>query len=170
VVFTTIVILSSFVTTWLIGNVDEATIGGGFGWSWIGGYGYWVSPWDVLKDLIRAVYRLMVEQDLLEEHSFTSSSSIPRQGASRTSQQSPGLFQRLFKRFVLGLPVVGAGSLIQMLLSMNFLVPVQRLARFRGDRSRRNNGRDLAALVLVVLILVGIVRSVPRSVLVADSC
>jgi len=47
-----------------------------------------------------------------------------------------------------------------MLLSMNFLVPVQRLARFRGDRSRRNNGRDLAALVLVVLVLIGIFRAV----------
>lgn len=151
-------------TTWLLGNLDESSSGGGLSWSWFSGYYYWISPYDVLKDLIRAVYRIMVDQDGWLDPDIFSSSTPSFSSSRRISpinqvvKSPPGILRRLFKRFVLGLPVVGAGSLIQMFISMPLLGPVQRLARFRGDQSRRNNQRDIAALVLIALMLVGIAR------------
>lgn len=68
--------------------------------------------------------------------------------------------KRLLRRFVLGLPVVGAGSLVHMLLSLPLLTPVHWLARFRGGRSRRNSSsRDAAAVVIIILLIVGVARS-----------
>ena len=59
---------------------------------------------------------------------------------------------------VLGLPLVGAGSLVHMRLSLPLLGPLHWLARYRGNRTRRGESRDAAAVVVIVLLLVGAAR------------
>ena len=76
------------------------------------------------------------------------------------------MLMRFVRRFLLGLPMVGAGSLVQMLFTVGGLGPIQWLARSRA-RSRRNgrgNATDTAALILVALLLIGALRWVPSSV------
>jgi hypothetical protein len=71
----------------------------------------------------------------------------------------PGVLKRFIRRFILGLPLVGASSLVQMLLSFGALGPVQWIARYRGSRNRRNSdSRDIAAIIIISLLLVGAVR------------
>jgi len=55
--------------------------------------------------------------------------------------------------------MVGAGSLVQMLLSAPLIGPLQWIARQRGTRRRRDNGRDLAAAVIIALLVVGALRA-----------
>ena len=80
-------------------------------------------------------------------------------GATPVSRPRPGFIMRFIQRFIIGLPLVGAGSLVHLLLSVQFLAPVQWLARYRGSRSRRDNGsRDIAALIVISLLVVGALR------------
>jgi hypothetical protein len=66
---------------------------------------------------------------------------------------------RLIRRFLIGLPLVGAGSIVHMLLSLQMLAPVQFIARYRAGQSRRNsNTRDIAALIVIALVIAGIIR------------
>jgi hypothetical protein len=66
---------------------------------------------------------------------------------------------RFIRRIVLGLPVVGAVSLIQMLFSLPLLGPIQWIARSRGNRGRRdNNSRDTAAVFIILLLAIGALR------------
>jgi len=68
-------------------------------------------------------------------------------------------FWRFIRRIVLGLPVVGAASVIHMLFSLSLLGPIQWIARSRGNRGRRNSGsRDAAALVIIFLLAIGAFR------------
>jgi len=55
--------------------------------------------------------------------------------------------------------MVGAGSLVYTLLSAPLIGPLQWLARQRGGRSRREQSRDIAALVIVALVVAGATRA-----------
>ncbi|THH08163.1 hypothetical protein EW146_g9083 [Bondarzewia mesenterica] len=124
---------------------------------------YWYNPVDVGHDLVRAALRILQDQSggLFDPDAFLSPRA-PAEGPLEP-RSPPGLFMRLVRRFVLGLPVVGAGSLVHMLLSLPVLAPVQWLARFRGGRSRRNTStRDAAAIVIIILLVVGIVRTIVK--------
>jgi hypothetical protein len=117
-------------------------------------WGLWVSPWDVGRDLIRAFLRILKDEQLegvIDDTTF--SYGRVRHG----SDSPPGLIKRLITRFLLGLPVVGAVSVVQFLLTMPILGPVQWLARYRGNR-RRGDSRDIAALVVLALLLAGAAR------------
>jgi len=46
-----------------------------------------------------------------------------------------------------------------MFLSLQMLAPVQFVARYRASRSRRNNSKDFAALIIVALVVAGAVRA-----------
>lgn len=122
---------------------------------------YYISPWDVGKDLIRAALRIMKDEngfDFNEDALFTRSTAkvnVP----PVVARTPPGILKRFLKRFILGLPIVGASSLVHMLLSLPFLGPVHWLARYRGNRSRRGDTRDVAAMVVIVLLLVGAARA-----------
>ncbi|EIM92607.1 uncharacterized protein STEHIDRAFT_164856 [Stereum hirsutum FP-91666 SS1] len=129
-----------------------------------GYHSYWYSSWaysyDVGGDLIRTALGIIQDEtgDLFDADKLFSSSSsagIP----FRQPPPPPGLIRRLFQRFLLGLPVVGVGSLVHM-LSWTMLTPVHWLARFRGSRNRRGSGsRDTAAIILVLLIIAGAARA-----------
>ncbi len=109
------------------------------------------------RDLVRAALRILQDEaggvfdpDALLP-SFTSDDA--------ETVSNHGAVWRFARRIVLGLPVVGAASLIHMLFSLPLLGPIQWIARSRGNRGRRNNGsRDTAAVVIILLLAIGALR------------
>ncbi|PFH50804.1 hypothetical protein AMATHDRAFT_75379 [Amanita thiersii Skay4041] len=154
--FTFIVMLASFIASFFMSSFEEPT------------WAYWgiLNPYDVTHDLITAAYRIIKDGDtygILEDGVFTSNRQrdFLSNGPLKvpTARPRPGLVLRLIRRFLLGLPVVGAGSIVHMLLSAPLLGPIHWIARYRGGR-RRNNSRDIAALIVVGLLIVGIARAI----------
>lgn len=154
-VFTLIVMLASFITTNFMSAFEEPS------YSYVSVF--YVSPFEVARDLIRAALRILQDGDVVyafdEVARSMPQSSAPSPVRPIRTPTPPGLLKRLVRRFVLGLPIVGAGSVVHMLLSVPFLGPVQWLARHRGNR-RRGNTKDIAALVIVVLLILGALRYV----------
>ena len=153
--FTSLVMMSSFLTTFFVTSADEPS------YYW---YSFYVSPIEVVGDLVRASFRIFQDEggileDILLSKLFPTESAR-RRPASLSDSKPPGVVKRFIRRFLLGLPVVGAGSLVHMLLSLPFIGPVHWLARYRGSRNRRGNSRDLAAIVIVGLIIIGALRRV----------
>jgi hypothetical protein len=122
-----------------------------------GGYWAWTNPYSVGRDLVRAALRIIQDETggILDPDAFSFSST--RDSVDASSDR--GIVWRFFRRFILGLPVVGAASLVHMLLSLPLLSPLQWIARSRGNRGRRSNGsRDTAAVVIILLLAVGALR------------
>jgi len=143
--FTILVILASYVTTFFMNSFEHPTYGS---------YFFYVSPIEVAQDLITAAFRVLKDGelgDILEEETYTPSTTM--------TPKAPGVVRWFVRRFLIGLPLVGAGSLVHMLISLHVLTPVQWLARYRGSRSRRNNS-DIAALIVVSLLAIGALRLV----------
>jgi len=154
--------LASYITTYFISAFEEPTMTTSYySWSWSF---FYVSPFEVAQDLVAAALRILRDggiDGLLDDAVPSSRTSAQGRQAGRfpRPKSNPGFIKRFIKRFLLGLPLVGAGSLVQMLLSVGYLVPVQWLARYRGNRNRREGSRDLAALVVVALLVVGALRA-----------
>ncbi|KAH7928554.1 hypothetical protein BV22DRAFT_1082915 [Leucogyrophana mollusca] len=154
--FTILVLCSSYITTYFLHYFEDDSD------SYHSSYFYYVSPIDVGQDLIRAALRVLQDQDdLLGENGFFGASSTAAPKPPRV-QAPPGFIKRLIQRFLLGLPLVGAGSLVHMLLSFPLLGPVHWIARYRGHNRRRGNTTDLAAIVIIVLIAVGAARALRK--------
>jgi len=161
VLFTAIVFASSFLTTAFISPLDEpsyvtydsSTIYISTG----GGYWAWTNPFSVGRDLVRAALRIIQDETggLFDPDAFSPSSTAPESAATLSN---PGIVWRFARRFILGLPVVGAASIIHMLFSLPLLGPLQWIARSRGNRGRRGSGSDTAAIVIIFLIAVGALR------------
>ena len=150
---------SSFLTTTFISPFDEPSsydsspIYISTGW----GYWSWTNPFSVGRDLVRAALRIIQDETggLFDPDAF-SSLSAPESAATLSS---PGIVWRFVRRIILGLPVVGAASIIHMLLSLPLLGPLQWIARSRGNRGRRGSGSaDAAAIVIIFLLAVGALR------------
>lgn len=144
---------ASFVTTYFMSSFEEP--GNDYYYSF-----FYISPFQVAQDLITAAFRILKDGnvDIFDEAvSYTTSKGTTR---SPIARQPPGLLRRFVRRFLLGLPLVGAGSIVQLLLSVGGLAPVRWVARFRGSRNRRNdNSRDIAALIIITLVVLGAARS-----------
>ncbi len=160
VIFTAIVFASSFLTTTFISRLDEPSYVS-YGSSTIyitgGGYWTWTNPYSVGRDLVRAALRIIQDETggLFDPDAF-SSSTAPE---SAETLSDPGIVWRFVRRFILGLPVVGAASIIHMLLSLPLLGPLQWIARSRGNRGRRGSrSGDTAAFVIMFLLAVGALR------------
>ncbi|KAF9496124.1 hypothetical protein BDN71DRAFT_782806 [Pleurotus eryngii] len=148
ILFTMIVLLASFITTFFMSAFEEPTY---YGSSWF----YYFSPFDATQDLVRAALRIIQDEtgaDILHD--------TPHHGPPFVDPviASPGILKRFIRRFLLGLPIVGASSLVHMFLSAPFIGPVHWLARYRGNR-RRDNSRDIAALIIVGLLVLGALRA-----------
>jgi len=162
--FTALVYASSFLTTTLLSSLDDPSYNSydPFGYSsayftWGGGYWTWTNPYTVGRDLVRAALRII--QD--ESGGVFGPDALLTPFASDDPETMPNhnVFWRFIRRIVLGLPVVGAASLIHMLVSLPLLGPLQWIARSRGNRGRRNNGsRDTAAVVIILLLAIGALR------------
>jgi hypothetical protein len=125
--------------------------------AWGGGYWTWTNPYTVGRDLVRAALRII--QD--ESGAVFGPDALLTSFASDDPETTPNhsALWRFIRRIVLGLPVVGAVSLIQMLFSLPLLGPLQWIARSRGNRGRRNSGsRDTAAVVIILLLAIGALR------------
>jgi len=149
--FTFIVMVASYITTFFMSAFEEPTYQSLF----------FISPIEVAQDLITAAFRVLRDGELVgtfEEPMFSSKSTSATKMPLPTPP--PGVLKRFIRRFILGLPLVGASSLVQMLLSVGALGPVQWIARYRGSRNRRNsNSRDIAAIIIISLLLVGAARA-----------
>lgn len=105
----------------------------------------------------RAALRIIQDEtgaDILRSSGSGSSFAPP---LADPEVSSPGWTKWFIRRILLGLPIVGASSLVHLLLSAPVIGPVHWLARYRGNR-RRENSRDMAALILVGLLSVGALR------------
>jgi len=156
-----IVYASSFLTTTLLSSLDDpsydsyssSTLYFATGW----GYWAWTNPYTVGRDLVRAALRIIQEETggIFDPEVFLTSST-PDNVEATTER---GVIWRFVRRFILGLPVVAAASLIQMMFSLPLLGPIQWIARSRGNRGRRSRGsRDTAAVVIIFLLVIGALR------------
>lgn len=108
-----------------------------------------------MSDLLQAVFRILKDRDDTADLLDIANNEAPYDVQPRSP---PGITQRLLTRFLLGLPVVGIGSFIHMILSLPFIGPLHWLARTRGFSRRNRENSDLLAIVVVVLVLVGAIR------------
>ncbi|KAH9950429.1 zf-C3HC4-domain-containing protein [Amylocystis lapponica] len=138
--FTILVLCSSVVTTRLLSDDPES------------GYSYSLYyPVEVFQNLVRATVRIFLDDSLLGESILRATEGS---GTARAPGKPPGLLQRFLRRFLLGLPVVGAGSIAHLLLSVP--LPFHWL-RFRTRRGR--DSRDVVGLLVVAVVLAGAARA-----------
>ncbi|KAK0232968.1 hypothetical protein IW262DRAFT_1443940 [Armillaria fumosa] len=154
ILFTILAFISSSVTTYLMSFFQEPTL-------YYSSSFFYVSPFEVFHDLVRAALRIIQDEDLVA----VFDEALPRNRGGETMMgatrepPAPGVLRNVIQRFLLGLPLIGAGSLIHMFLSLPFLGPLHWLARYRGNRRRNNNSRDITALIIIALIIVGAARA-----------
>ncbi|KAI0639512.1 zf-C3HC4-domain-containing protein [Trametes polyzona] len=134
--FTALVLLSSFVTTYLIGDSDDDLLI------------YWY-PVDVFRALVRMTIDFF-DDDLLDNSVLQSRTYRPRQ-----PRGPPNLLMRLFRRFLLGLPVVGAGSVAHLIWS--FPSPFYWM-RLRPRRVARQS-KDMLVLIILAVVIAGAARA-----------
>lgn len=130
--------MSSFVATWYIGDADDD-------------YYYWSTfyyPLDIFRNLVRMTIGFF-EDGLLDD-----STTIRTSRKLRQPRGPPSFATRLLRRFLLGIPVVGAGSIVHMLASIP--MPFYTM-RVRARRIGRQS-RDLMALVVLALVIAGAFR------------
>ena len=157
VIFTFIVYLSSFLTAACLGRFERGVSEDSYIFSY-----YYYDPIDTFRDLVSSTLSILNDEFGIIEQ---------RDGLHRRPQYRPtplvakpdSLVVRLVKKFLLGLPLVGIGSLIQMILSMPILGPIQWIARYRSSRGRRGSTRDVTAIVVVGLMFIGAVRFIYQS-------
>ncbi|KAH8099411.1 zf-C3HC4-domain-containing protein [Cristinia sonorae] len=131
ILFTILVICSSYVTTWLLDDTND---------SWLV-----LAPWALFRNLVRAS---------VGTFDVDFESKMLAYAQKRKEAGPPSLVKRLIRRFLLGLPVVGASSVLQIVLSMP--VPFHW---FRWRTRRNRDSRDIATLILVFIILAGAARA-----------
>jgi hypothetical protein len=125
----------------------------------------YVSPFEVVSDLVRAALRIIQDDDLsglLDQSVIRTRSSRPLSteglSSSLNTASTHGMLRRFITRFIVGLPLIGASSLIHMIFAAPFLGPVQWLARFRGNRRRNRDSKDYTAILIVALLIIGAIR------------
>jgi len=169
ILFTILVYASSFLATALLSSLDDpsynssSSSSSSYSSSTVyittgGGYWTWTNPYTVGRDLVRAALRIIQDETGgIFDPDVLLSPPTKRSGAEVTSD--PSFVGRFVRRFILGLPVVGAASLIHMLFSLPLLGPIQWIARSRGSRGRgSSSSRDTAAVVIILLLAIGALR------------
>ena len=140
VLFTLIVYVSSFVTAACLGPFERGVSEDSYIFS---SYFY---PIYTFKDLVSSTLSILNDEFGIIEH---RDGPLPRSLHRPTSltPKPDSLVVRLAKKFLLGLPLVGIGSLIQMVLSMPILGPVHWIAHYRSFGGRRGSTRDMTAII-----------------------
>jgi hypothetical protein len=159
--FTLIVFAASFITTYFMETLERPP-SSSYHSGWFFGY-HFISPFEVGADLLRAAFRILREESEIVDAAFAARRPhvllTPTGGYVVKTEQ--GLLLRLLQRFLLGLPLVGAMSLVHILISSHMLAPVQWIARYRASRSNNRRGgnvKDVAALLVLLLLVVGAAR------------
>jgi len=154
IIFTLIVYLSSFVTSACLSLFEQGVSEDSY-------FSYYYSPIDTFKDLVSSTLSILNDEfGIIELHEgFRHKSQNP---PTPLPTEPDAIIVRLAKKFILGLPLVGIGSLIQMILSMPFLGPVHWIARYRSSRGRRGSSRDMTAIIVIVLMIIGALRALAK--------
>lgn len=151
--FTLIVYISSFLTAVCLGLFEQGVSEDSYIFS------YYFYPIDTFKDLVSSTLSILNDEfGLIEYPGGPRHRSQHRPTPLSTKPDT--LIVRLVKKFLLGLPLVGIGSLIQMVLSMPILGPIHWIARYRSSRGRRASTRDMTAIIVVGLMIIGALRFV----------
>ncbi|KAJ6604575.1 hypothetical protein DFH09DRAFT_1123159 [Mycena vulgaris] len=154
ILFTLLVLLSSYVTTYFMSWFEEPSES-----YYYRSHFFYISPFETARDLIRAVLRILQDEDGDDGPIFGRGNTRFAPGDAPTPSE-PGIIKSFIRRFLLGLPIVGAGSIVHMLLSFGFLSPLHMLARYRSSsRRRESSSRDIASLIIIGLVLVGAARA-----------
>ena len=119
--------------------------------------GYYVSPTEFAGNLIRTVLRIIRDEDIILDETLLKSGRPLRTDMPRARPR--GFLANFVRRVIIGIPVVGAASLIQFLLSMSMLGPFHFATQLRG-RNRRESSRDIATILVLIAILYGAYRYV----------
>lgn len=146
VIFTVIVYISSFITAACLGLFEQGVSEDSYVFS------YYIYPIETLRDLVSSTLSILNDEFGIIDRPEGLHHPVP------LIAKPDSFVVRLVKKFVLGLPLVGIGSLIQMVLSMPILGPIQWLARYRSSRGRRGSTRDMTAIVVVGLMVIGAIR------------
>jgi hypothetical protein len=157
VIFTLIVYVSSFVTAACLGLFEQGVSEDSYIFS------YYFYPIDTFKDLVSSTLSILNDEFGIIEHRDGGPLFRSLHRPSPLTPKSDSLVVRLVKKFLLGLPLVGIGSLIQMILSMPILGPVHWIARYRSSRGRRGSTRDMTAIIVVGLMVIGALRFIYHS-------
>lgn len=118
----------------------------------------WVTPDEVAYNLMRIVLRILRDEDIIaDEGPFRAPLRTPM--AKPVAPRKLGAFGKFIQRIIIGVPVLGVASLVQLFWSMSFLGPVNLLARRLGrGRNRRESSRDIATLIILGAIILGALR------------
>lgn len=146
--FTILVLLCSFVTTYFAGGDDDDAMFT---------YTYWY-PLEIFRSLVRMTVGILTDDNIIDNRVLRHRT---RSAPPREPQAPPGILLRLFRRFLLGLPVVGAGSVAHMLMSIPFPFHWLRLRTRRAGRQ----SKDFMALIVLAVVLAGAVRHEPVLIL-----
>lgn len=151
VLFVLLTLISSSITTYFMSAFQGDTYY----------YSLWyVHPLDVARQLVRAALRIIEDSDNIASIFDDRQSRTFATKVMDTPDATPPSFLRNFiARFVIGLPLIGAASVVHMLYSIGtVLYPFHWVARFRGNQRRRNNSWDFTAPIILFLLAIGTVR------------
>ncbi|KAI0348538.1 zf-C3HC4-domain-containing protein [Trametopsis cervina] len=144
VAFTFLLFFSSFITTYLISSGPSQD-------TWI-----IFNPFETVREIIRSAVCGLTDIGC-DDGVFAGSMRFGRARAQfRDPEKPPSLLQRFFRRLLLGVPTVGAGSLFTMLFNLPF--PVTHWIRARLRRSSRN-ASDFTTLIFVGLVIIGALKA-----------
>lgn len=154
--FTVLVYFASFLATFFLDNLDESSSSGhSFYYGFFG-----PSPIAIAKDVIRLALRFLQDENLLfEDNLFARTPNVAQRAFSPPKER--GAIASFFRRVVIGIPVVGAASLVQLLWSLSMLTPFHFFTNLRGrDRRDRRGSRDFATMLVLFAVIMGVVRCV----------
>ncbi|KAJ3551445.1 hypothetical protein NM688_g4698 [Phlebia brevispora] len=137
--FTLLLFCSSFVTTYLISGTSDDSY-------------FFVYPWDTFREVMRSVACAITDIPCDDRNV----SARARRMGERMRGQRPTLLNRFVRRLLLGLPTVGAGSVLNMIWSLPF--PIHSWIRMRLRRGSRSTS-DLATLIFLAAIIIGAARA-----------
>lgn len=142
--FTVLLFLSSFITTLLIAGSSE-----NYSSSW-----FIITPWDTFREVVRSAVCGLTDLSCDDSNLYRR---LRKPGASRSvvPKPPPTLFGRFIRRLLLGIPTVGAGSMLGMLINMPF--PIAQWIRVRFRRSNRN-ATDFTTLIFVGIVIIGALK------------
>lgn len=139
IAFTLLLFFSSFITTYLISGPTNESY-------------FFYYPWDSVRDVIRTTVCVLTEGSC-DDDALPGRLSKLRMP---TPSGPPTLLGRFLRRLLLGLPTVGAGSMINIIYSMPF--PIAHWIRVRLRRQNRNS-TDFTALLVMTVILIGAAKA-----------
>ncbi|KLO13979.1 hypothetical protein SCHPADRAFT_851864 [Schizopora paradoxa] len=155
--FTILVYFASFLATFFLDNLDDTSCSS-YGHSFYFGF-FGPSPLTIAKDIIKLALRFLQDENLFpEDNLFSRSPGLDQRTFSPPKER--GVISSFFRRVIIGIPVVGAASLVQLLWSVSMLTPFHFFTNLRGrNRRDRRGSRDFATILVLFAVVMGVLRA-----------